>query len=126
MSEVVAGSDLRMNVLRYRRHEALAAALKAVDVLVPSGGDVTAEASRTLQAGAWVSGGAARAAFVQELAGAGRAVASAWGGQVEQTRSLWVGEPVQVDPADHRQGWKASTLQIEARVTSAVRGSGVS
>lgn len=111
-------------MLRTRKRVAAARAGRALDALTPSGGNPLAEALRLLEGGAWLSQGAARAGFVQDLTGAGAAVVSTLERHADRCAGEAGVEPLQVDVEDPRVGWKASAARIDGRVARSGHGVG--
>jgi hypothetical protein len=72
---------------------------------------------------AWVSPSPVRSQFGERLVGVGSAVLGALGHQGADFQHRAAVEPVEVDPQDPVQGWKADPVQVRARAGRAGRGS---
>lgn len=123
--DVVGGPNLRVNVLKARKRAAAARAERALDALAPGGGHPLDTALRMVEGGAWLSGSPARAAFVADLTGAGRAVSDALASHAARCAGEAALEPAQVDADDPREGWKASSGRIDGRVGRSGHGRGM-
>jgi hypothetical protein len=109
--------DMRNNVLKDRREEAVTRAEEALGNLRADTGNPLSASLAALHGGAWESPSAERTSFIQDLDGAGAAVKQAFNGAVDDLVAAAAAEPEQVDVNDESVAWKASASAIDGRAS---------
>ena len=109
--------DMRNNVLKDRRQEAVTRAEQALGTLRADAGNPLSVPLAAVEGGAWESPSPDRTAFLANLDGAGAAVKQAFNGAVDELSAAAAAEPEQVDVNDETVAWKASGSAIDARAS---------
>ncbi|MGH8775802.1 MAG: hypothetical protein ACRDWI_11700 [Jiangellaceae bacterium] len=116
MAEEELPPDMRNNLLKDRRQEAVTRAEEALGNLRADTGNPLATPLEALHNGAWESPSSERTTFIDTLDGAGGAVKQTFSSAVDELSGAAASEPEQVDVNDETVAWKASSGAIDARM----------
>ncbi|MGH8824311.1 MAG: hypothetical protein ACRDVN_07540 [Jiangellaceae bacterium] len=116
MTEPTPPPDMRNNVLKDRREQAVSRAEQALGNLHADVGNPLSTPLEALHGGAWESPSSERTTFMADLDGAGSAVRQAFDSAVDELSAAATSEPEQVDVNDESVAWKADSGAIDARM----------